>query len=424
MGILSQWAAAATFLTLAACGGEAEEPLQPLTGDETRYLAFQVFLGTGETWMPWVDVVRYTPKDKVAATVQDIVATIGMRGTGKAKLAFVVGPIAPDHTDLEAVQSIDDAFAIALEMNVAVGLHLDDSMFWSRRPDLMGNPANVEKVDWAGPASTGLELDWARPPAKMCLNAPAIQAEVTRRARMVIGPAIAQHVAALEAKGQGQLFAGVIAGWETHMGRDVASDLRLGFCALGNRGFSPNNLPPDVNAEVAAIVSEHIDRWADGLVQAGVAPDRVYSHVAFLPRARFDRFATDGKVPPGVRYEDVVDSATSTQRPAVAFGAKHRPGYTTYPELGVYDQIYAEVASHGGVAWASSEGTNVLPGQAAGSSGIGMEAYLARGFNHGAALIDVFSWGVGGPSVKTSSPFRLVTEGDEALAAYRKFLRQ
>ena len=47
-----------------------------------------------------------------------------------------------------------------------------------------------------------------------------------------------------------------------------------------------------------------------------------------------------------------------------------------------------------------------------------METYLARHFNHGATLVNLFSWGTGDPS----DPFRLATENGESIAAYRKFL--
>ena len=50
-----------------------------------------------------------------------------------------------------------------------------------------------------------------------------------------------------------------------------------------------------------------------------------------------------------------------------------------------------------------------------------METYLAKMFYHGAALVNIFSWGIGGEANKNID-FRVVTEGEEALQAYRKFL--
>jgi hypothetical protein len=48
-----------------------------------------------------------------------------------------------------------------------------------------------------------------------------------------------------------------------------------------------------------------------------------------------------------------------------------------------------------------------------------METYLARHFNHGAALVNIFGWGLG----EADNPFRRAAEQDEAIAAYRTFLR-
>ena len=51
-------------------------------------------------------------------------------------------------------------FDLALETDVAVGFHIDDSMFWARRKDLWSDPNNVEALDWDGTPCTGRRLDW------------------------------------------------------------------------------------------------------------------------------------------------------------------------------------------------------------------------------------------------------------------------
>jgi hypothetical protein len=51
-----------------------------------------------------------------------------------------------------------------------------------------------------------------------------------------------------------------------------------------------------------------------------------------------------------------------------------------------------------------------------------METYLGRLFNHGAVMVNVFSWGIGGEAMRHNF-FRQATENPEALAAYAKFLR-
>jgi hypothetical protein len=116
----------------------------------------------------------------------------------------------------------------------------------------------------------------------------------------------------------------------------------------------------------------------------------------------------------------MVNRERSTQHPSVAFVASSRPGFSTYPGVGQFDQIQEERALHGMPAWASAEGANSLGG-APGDSGMSMETYLARCFNHGATLVDVFGWGIGGTFV-TNNPYRLATEDPDALVAYRKFL--
>ncbi|HBC58226.1 MAG TPA: hypothetical protein DCZ03_13790 [Gammaproteobacteria bacterium] len=392
------------------------ESLEPLSGDELRYLAFQVFEGGPDPAIPFDGELVYTPKQKVADMVHNIVTTIGVTGGQKTRLAFILGPIAFDHSDAEVQQIIDDGFDIALSENVAVGFHVDDAMFWSRRGDLITDPTNIEWTDFDATPATGLHLEWARPPARMVFNSPTIRTEVTRRARDVIGARIASHVAILRSLGKEDLFAGVIAGWESHMGQDVSTMDRVGFHALANAGFGPQNPPSNIGAELASIVAEFIGLWTDGLAQGGIDANRVYTHVAFLPRARFEEISA----PEGVTYEDVLDAAPSSQRPSVAFTANARPGFSTYPVTGVYEQIYEQLSEHGNPWWASSEGTNIIPGDDPESSGISMETYLARSFNHGAALVTIFGWGIG----DQSNPFRTVTEGSDALATYRRFLSQ
>ncbi len=72
-------------------------------------------------------------------------------------------------------------------------------------------------------------------------------------------------------------------------------------------------------------------------------------------------------------------------------------------------------------AWASCEGANLL--FPAAHSGITMETYLDRCFNHGATLVNIFGWGIGA-GILDSVPVRIAAEGAEALTAYRKFLAQ
>ena len=83
-------------------------------------------------------------------------------------------------------------------------------------------------------------------------------------------------------------------------------------------------------------------------------------------------------------------------------------------------QIHSIVKTHGNVGWISAEGTNVVPNGMPGEPT--MESYLAKMFNHGAVMVNIFSWGIGGERERNRNMFRRATESDEAISAYRKFL--
>src|SRR5579871_3398930 len=225
---------------------------------ETRYLAFQVFTGAldpaiaiGDSGMQPLGPMP--SQDKLNAFVQDIVHRIGSVGDSHTRLAVIFGPLAFDHSDAEIRRLIAAAFAIALQQKVAIGFHLDDSMFWARRSDLWRNPDNVEWMDWNGTRTTGRRIDWGPQPKKippqMCFNSTAIQAEVRRRATTVIGKAIKAGVDQLRRQGKEDLFAGVIAGWETQIGQDFDTGRSLGYHALTHRGFSASHPPHDIDGE-------------------------------------------------------------------------------------------------------------------------------------------------------------------------------
>jgi hypothetical protein len=128
--------------------------------EHTRYLAFQMFtdrsaLFGGSSAQP-VAVTRA----EMSAWVRDLAQRIGTPGNRDRKLGFVVGPLALAYPDDELRRVIADAFVVALEHDVAVGFHIDDSLFWGRRNALANDPRNVEWLDWNGTptpagASTG-----------------------------------------------------------------------------------------------------------------------------------------------------------------------------------------------------------------------------------------------------------------------------
>ena len=141
---------------------QADEPV------EVRYLAFQVFTCGPDPKIPMsgggMKPLGSLP-DKAALRdyIKDIKRRIGTVGDRQTRLAVMLGQLCFDHADAEVTRFIELAFSLALETDVAVGFHIDDSMFWARRKDLWSDPNNVEATDWDGTPCTGRRLDWDEP---------------------------------------------------------------------------------------------------------------------------------------------------------------------------------------------------------------------------------------------------------------------
>ena len=381
-----------------------------------RYLAFQIFTGGLES--AELRESLPPPPDNLLKTVEGIRDRVNVAAAPVHRLGFIAGPLSFDQTD-EGVRSlIATSFHIALQTDMAVGFHIDDSMFWGRLKSL-NVPANLEWLDWSGTPGTGRRLDWSSKPLKilpqLCLNSRAVTEEVHKRAAL-IGEAVQKGLKELHDAGKDDLFLGVIAGWETQIGRDYDTGKPLGYCALTNKGFSAAHPPADFERARGEIVREFVTFWAQSLVQGGVPKDKVYSHIAYLSEALF---RLKRHVRPDQTPASYLEAANATP-PEVAFSPFNRPGFSTYPEPGHLDQLWSELARQGNPPWASSEGTAIGPEVAEqGGPGRSMEGYLGNLFNHGARLVNVFGWGVG----DTGNPFRKVAEADASIAAYRKFLK-
>ncbi len=424
---------AATLFAGTAAGQNSQQPATAKSvkaENEASYLAFQIFTyyspdpknashmssGSREKLLPGTPALR--------AYVDDIKQRIGTVGQKNTRLAVMLGPLCFEQTDAETTEFVERAFDLALETGVAVGFHIDDSIFWLRRKDLWSNPQNVEALDWDGTPCTGRRLDWSRNPTEappqMCFNSKVIQQEVEHRSAL-LGSAILSGVNRLKQMKRPELFAGVIVGWETMIGQDFKTGKYLGYRALLNRGFSREHPPQDMSRELESVVQEFIELWTKGIADAGVSTEQIYSHTAFLSRRAFglgeSKDITYMKRSANVAYSQQNHFAP----PSVAFGKHHRPGFSTYPQPGLFDDIYDELVSHKQSGWASSEGTNMQPASGPGQTGMGMETYLAKTFNHGGTMVNIFAWGVGGEAMKNMD-FRVVTEGEDALRAYRKFL--
>ena len=212
------------LLTMIATGCNKASATGPKVADstETKYVSFQVMTGlygyAGPQPMPGHFALS---KAQLEGFVHDLVKAIGATGDARHKLGFAVGPLCFDMSDLETRQFIHDSFAVARENDVAVAFHIDDSLSWGRRKDLLSNPDNIETADWKQQPSTGRRADWGpeptRFPPQMCFNSPAIVSAVKDRAGL-IGAEIERELAVLKTQGKEHLFAGVIAGWETQIG--------------------------------------------------------------------------------------------------------------------------------------------------------------------------------------------------------------
>ncbi|HVN90485.1 MAG TPA: hypothetical protein VMT61_11780 [Candidatus Binataceae bacterium] len=382
-----------------------------------NYLTFQLFTaGAGFTTESGKHLISTLPDPSfLDREAKQIVGTIGERGNAQNKLGIVIGPLAMDYTDEQLRTLIQQSFVVAKKYHIAVGFHLDDSKFWLRRSDLWRNPANVEWLDWKGTPNSGQYLNWGEPwklAPQACFNSPGMLAEARRIGGSVIGPAIAQEIVELRKTGDQALFAGIIVGWETAIGRDYYTHKDLGYCALTNLGFSEKAPPPNPDTLLEGVVRNWIDTWARSLRDAGVPAYGIYSHVAFKSHKQYKQERGWGK--------SSYSSSVMFTPPSVAFSKDVLPGFTTYSDPEVFNDIYAELKAHGNPPWASAEGTNVdFQSGPPRIPATGMETFLARTFGHGAALVNIYGWDIG----QGDNLFRRATEGAQALASYRKFLR-
>jgi hypothetical protein len=353
----------------------------------------------------------------------ELAERVGMKGDGKTRLLGFGVPNPTFEIEAQLPGRIRGAFAAAREHDTAVMLHFDFHLAWKNRPDLWNwfdpkqpgydpnNKANVEWHGWDGPPNRLCYLNHGvleRRPPSMCLTSKKTRAEVARIISKVIAPVLREEVAKLKAEGKEILFAGVLVGLEPSiddysqpnaevaklMKEDGVPATPLGYRALLDRGFSADHPPQDFRKALAQIIQETVAFWCEQFVSAGLPPDKLYPHVA---------------APAPIEM---------TNAPIwTAFNKYSRPGWTTYAVevLGEsFKPIYEELAKHGNPAWAGVEANAGIPGSA-----VDWETYLAWHYNHGCVLVGV-NMGATGEEL----PRRLWDSafGNEAIAAYRKFL--
>lgn len=383
-------------LIAARCASPAPASPKSPVSDSLHYLLFQVG--------------SLNPLQPVDEQVKQIVTMVGERGDHvHQQLGFVTTPLYFDFSDRSDRQVINDAFKTAEEQGVAVAFHIDDGMFWINRPDLWQDSANTEWSDWSGTVVPHRALVWAGDPTAlappMCYNAPAIKAEVARKAKDVIGAEIKKNVDRLNAEGKGYLFAGVISGWETREQDD--SEKFYGYCALTNLGYSATKPPSDPDEALVRVMNDYITLWTTSLEQAGIPREKVYTHMGYRGGP-----PTGTQNPLRTWYFDVP--------PESAFNPNAVPGFTMYDGDGAtFAQLYGVLAAHPATAWGISEGGNVSLAHP--ESGLQtMENYLAKAFNHGAGYVNIYGyWNKNIPN----DPIYKAMSNTAAIAAYQKFLK-
>jgi hypothetical protein len=379
--------------------------------------------------------------------IRALAARLGTTGDGKTRQLAHGGGIPIFASDASIVHEIRLRFGIARQTNVAVHFNVDDHIGWDGRPDLWNwydpkkpgyspaNRKNVEWYDWEGTPNKRRYLTPDGTPSQtphMCYNSPKIQAEISRIISQVVGPTLMGEINTLKQNGQEYLFAGITVGAEagfddysivakllpqlprhgdpvqmdiarmirqaaTLMDEDQAPYSRLGYCSLTNAGYSKTNPPTDFNRALTEVNQKFIEYWDKQFVDAGISCSRIYTHVATAS------------------LQD--DNNNAPIR--IVFNPYARPGWTTYPGgllANGFGPLYDELAKHGNPAWGGVEAN--VPAFAI-PNAPSWEKYLAWHYNHGAKLVGI-NVGAADPSIMSNlskSAF-----GDEAIAAYEKFL--
>ena len=389
----------------------SDTPFQPCS-EEPLYLSFQIFTygalladRSGEAW----DNTSPSPEEtvhEISHLLKEVKDSHPCR-----QLAFSFGPLALDHSDEEMRDVIQRSFSLGRQYDVAISIHIDDSMFWKNREYLHSKVENVEWTDWDRTVHEHRSIGWqkqAELAPSMCYESPEVKAEIRRIARDVIGDEIMKHVEQLCADGKEQRFAGVIAGWETRLEDDTnnpdGSAMHpkppIGYCSLYHKGFSAENPPLDRDAELNTIVKDHAAHWAKSLHEAGIPTDKIFTH-----------FATGDP--------DFMETVHGGARNAV--NDYSRPGYTLYGDT--FHQITSEDMQPLLVdGWINAEGTNKLLGDIFSSDGsdtsLTWETYLGHQYDHGAVMVNLFGWQGG-----LNTNFGISLREPAATVAYEKFLR-
>jgi hypothetical protein len=385
--------------------------------DEVQYLAFQLFVtGNTEPIGDYQPLRPFISNEQVEDFFEVVQRKVGDSHVSCRRTAVILGPIALDFSNSDVSNLIDLSFELANKYDIAVGFHIDDGMFWANRTDLWENPDNVEWLDWNGTPNTSRYVDWVggRLAPMMCLNAPEVKAAV-KDFMSNIAESIKSNLDELS-PGKEYLYAGTIVGWEPSLDKDRDTQKSSGYHALFNRSFNASNLPGDIDKERVEILQEYIEWMAEPLLNGGLPINKTYAHIAFLSKAYYDYAITVNPDFGKQSYKELNSFSVAE----VAIGKNYTPGFSTYPQAPpakLFDEIYDVV---GNATWASAEGANIFLAMPPTRSDYTMESYLARHFNHGCTLLDIFAFNLRGDPF--TDAINDASEGTDAIAAYKIFL--
>ena len=402
---------------LLSCSKNSTVPAKTYEGP-LQYLAFQKFAsGNMEPDGDYMPLLPFRDKLETEAFIQLVRNEIGVETLDNRKLAVIIGPISLDHSNSSIKQLIDDSFDLALQYDMAIGFHLDDGMFWAGREDLWSDPENIEWQDWQGTLSESRYVDWVqnRLAPQMCFNCPKVKAAM-RQFLEYIAQTIKSRLDDLAAQNKEYLFAGLMTGWETSLDEEFSTKKTLGYHALANRGFSETNLPADLDLERYQIVYEYIEFMASTVISQGIPKEKVYGHVAVFSESLYNELATQN---PDLDESYIEINGFATTESVI--NPVFQPGFSTYPTEGVFDQIYQSLNASNNSNWISAEGVNMILGNPPKNPGYDMESYLARHYNHGAAMVNIFAFGLRGDTF--TNALNDAVQGPDAISAYREFLQ-
>ena len=165
----------------------------------------------------------------------------------------------------------------------------------------------------------------------VCYYSPTVLSEVSRLVGGVVAPPLKEGLEKPKKQGKEHLLSGVAVGAEPSlpdyenidkinpkiaglMNQDTTPKSRLGYDALGNKGYSKDKRPEDFATALAQVNKEYISYRCRELCEAGIAAEKVYTHIA----------AGAGVI--GSPMAEFTNAPIE-----IAFNGYSRPGWTTYP---------------------------------------------------------------------------------------------